>query len=200
MITTLQFVKRFTILALLGTALISVNIFAKKETPDPQPILTLNCQQHNYQFTGGDAILNTAGPAQQLYLIHNASDKTLILNHLPKDPGASAGWASELKPNQWSAIAMSEGKFSLNCIIGSTENYVQNADCHKVLSICDMPHAVFPRLNLGSYWIIENQEFSSVLAGIKKRGIKVKLPQKKKNKTTAAGKKNAKRPSENKSI
>jgi|GEM_PF-5709059 len=44
-------------------------------------------------------------------------------------------------------------------------------NCSKVLSICEMPQASFPKLNLGSYWVTENESFSNLVAEIRRIGI-----------------------------
>lgn len=159
--------------------LVCANVIAKpkKETP-PQPVLTLNCQQKNIQFSDNKVILNPRGETQQLFLLHNTSHQKVLLSHYQVDPTADAGWSSVLDPDRWSVISMDQGKFPLTC--QSNEAGGEYLNCHQVLAVCDMPHAVFPRLNLGSYWAVENQSFKNILAEIKKRGIRVKINKPKK--------------------
>ena len=110
---------------------------------------------------------------QSLYLFHNKSDKSFWLNHpVTKDPGASAGWASEIGVGNWSALTLSnsKGNFVMTCsIIG--DGSVDYLDCKNVVRACRLVDAKFNSENSGSYWVAENKSLNGILAGITSRGI-----------------------------
>jgi hypothetical protein len=172
--------KNSTILLLTTGALFFVPTFygatkapapTQTPAPKPQPIVTLDCEEEHHVAQKNWVLLNADGPSQQLYLLHNTSDKTLLLSHYQPDPGANAGWASELKPGHWSVLAMDKEKFALSCQkIDASGEFL---NCNRVLNICDMPEASFPRLTLGAYWVTENQKFSGLVTEIRKIGIQI---------------------------
>jgi hypothetical protein len=163
-------VKSLAVITGLSISVLAVS--AKADTvnpPPPKPTVTLNCEESHHHMANNLLILNNDGPTQQVYILTNISNTPLLLSHPQTDPGAGAGWASDLKPGYWSAIAMNLEKFTLSCqpnVAGAAP-----LDCAKVLNVCDMPEASFPRLNLGAYWVVENQPMSTSMAEIKKVGI-----------------------------
>lgn len=130
------------------------------------------CVEHGLQFNGKNLALDIDSE-QNLYLFHNTSDKSFWLNHpVGKDPGASAGWASEIGAGNWSALTISNnpGEFVMNCseIGDGTVDYL---DCRNVVKACRLVKAKFNAEGSGSYWVAENKSLNGVLAGITSRGI-----------------------------
>ena len=129
------------------------------------------CIAEGYEFKDNNLVLNESSLKQSLYLFHNISDKSFWLNHpVTKDPGASAGWGSELNTDNWSAIAMSTENFEINCtILGTGE--VKDLDCKEVVKVCKFEKPVFNTENSGSFWVAENKSLKDLLDAIKSRGI-----------------------------
>ena len=113
--------------------------------------------------------------SQVLYLIHNQSPHELWLTHPVKNPSASAGWSSQLKVSQWSAITVAEPEFALSCVEvkPGSEQYV---DCADVVVACEYSDAKFSSSAKGGYWVAENKTLAALLSAIPGRGIQ--LPRK----------------------
>jgi len=163
-------------LVILGTILILLTATACRsdsiETDFPQ-----TCVEDGLKFENSNLVLNKGSSSKQsLYLFHNISDKNFWLNHpVTKDPGASAGWASNLSPGNWSALtidgtAVNMENFEITCsIIG--DGKVEYLDCKGVIKTCRFREPVFKADNVGSYWVAENKPLNSLLEAIKGRGI-----------------------------
>ena len=130
------------------------------------------CIEQGLNYSGKNLVLNIDSD-QSLYVFHNMSDKSFWLNHTnTKNPGASAGWASEIGAGNWSALTLSEnpGEFVITCsIIG--DGSVDYLDCKNVVKACKLADAKFNSDNSGSYWVTENKSLNGILAGITSRGI-----------------------------
>ena len=109
------------------------------------------------------------GKKQQLYLVTNTSKHTIWLTHTKKDPGASAGWASQLAPNQWSALAMDRVGFVFDCT-ESKPGHEQRVACQDVLAVC-LQSATFPAKLPGAFWVAENLPLDQLLSSVEQRGI-----------------------------
>ncbi|MCX7125459.1 MAG: hypothetical protein NTU49_06895, partial [Gammaproteobacteria bacterium] len=83
---------------LLISILFSTSLFAITKFPN-------QCRISGVRFLKESVSLfsqHTAKP--RLYAIENTGKKAIWLTHNAKNPSASAGWASQLMPNHWSAI------------------------------------------------------------------------------------------------
>ena len=136
-----------------------------------EPNFPQGCVAQGYEFKDNNLVLNESSSKQSLYLFHNISDKSFWLNHpVTKDPGASAGWGSELNTDNWSAIAMNSDKFEINCtILGTGE--VKDLNCKEVVKVCKFEKPVFNTENSGSFWVAEDKPLSNLIDAIKSRGI-----------------------------
>jgi hypothetical protein len=130
------------------------------------------CTAESYEFRAQNVILNESSSKQSLYLLHNVSDKSFWLNHvMSKDPGASAGWASELNAGNWSAITINLEDFEMNCTtLGTGE--VKDLNCEEVIKVCKFEKPVFNSEDSGSFWVAENKSLTNLLDDIKSRGIR----------------------------
>lgn len=130
------------------------------------------CVDQGIQVNGKNLVLDK-DTEQSLYLFHNISDKSFWLNHpVTKDPGASAGWASEIGAGNWSALTLSNNNenFVMTCsIIG--DGSVDYLDCKNLVKVCKLVEAKFNSEDSGSYWVAESKSLNSILAGITSRGI-----------------------------
>jgi hypothetical protein len=135
--------------------------------------LPITCQNSNYKFQNDQLLLSTQTKTQQLYLLHNRSTQTILINHQKIPAGASAGWMSELAPQHWSAITVNQKNFTLTCSPSQPGNTV-NKSCQQLLTVCFVPNAVFPKnLQNSAFWITENQTAKKIIAAIKQRKIKI---------------------------
>jgi hypothetical protein len=100
---------------------------------------------------------NTNEPQISIYIFYNKSKKTIILNRKQKkDPGASAGWASELNPGRSSALLINKD-FPLQC--QTNLNTYQTTPCERALNIRHLIKKFDGPIDrqLSSYWLSENK-------------------------------------------
>ncbi len=144
-------------------------------TQDKDSAYPEGCGSEGIEFSGKKVIVNNGtGGALNLFLFHNVSGGAVLLNRGPeKDPGASAGWASELSSGNWSALAINIRDFTLTCAKTGSGNY-EELTCKDVLEACAYSKAVFKAGDSGSYWVEEDKPLNAVLDGIKSRGIGLK--------------------------
>jgi hypothetical protein len=129
-----------------------------------------SCKPDGFQFRNNELVLNP-GSEQGLYLFYNDSANDVWLNHsVGKDPGASAGWASNLNTGNWSAFAINKDNFALTCS-ESEPGAVKELSCDKVLKVCKFAKPYFKPEETGSYWVSEDKPLTNVLGEIKSRGI-----------------------------
>ncbi len=132
------------------------------------------CSAEGYKFSGKELTLNNGiRGVLNLFLFHNVSGDTIYINHEPKNnPGASAGWSTELAAGNWTAITMSKGNFMFTCgkmVPGKFEEVMCGGD----LDVCKFKNPVFNKESNGSYWVSENKPLDATLETIKSRGIEV---------------------------
>ncbi|KTD22466.1 hypothetical protein E3983_01050 [Legionella israelensis] len=113
------------------------------------------------------ALLKTSKTA--LFMIYNRTDNTLWLTHPVENPGASAGWTSELQPGHWSALNIGQD-FTLNCV-ESSPGHEQQVSCKDAIRICRYKKVRFPKNNQGSYWAGENLPLKELLSHLAERGF-----------------------------
>lgn len=132
------------------------------------------CGSHGIKISGEKVILNYGtGDAQGLVLFHNISGQAIILNHTPKDPGASAGWSTELGPGNWSALTTSVPDVDYTCSKAGPASYAE-LTCSKVIEVCAFSNPAFNKAENGTYWVSENKPLEATLETIKSRGIGLK--------------------------
>lgn len=130
-----------------------------------------NCAETGFEYKSGGVILNTDTKSQQsLYLLNNKSDSDYWVTHPVKDPGASAGWTSDINPGNWSAFTVNVPSFELTCM-KTGQSSMDTLSCEKVLRICRIQDPVFKPDMSGNYWVSEDKPLQAVLDEIKGRGI-----------------------------
>ncbi len=156
--------------ALIGTILILAS-FTNCSARDSKYGFPEGCSPSGFEFRGDNLVLNTAsGSEQSLYLFHNISGSDIWLNHPVEDPGASAGWASNLNTGNWSAFAVNKEGFVLSCS-EMGQGSVKTLTCEKVLKVCRFENPVFKQGESGSYWVSEDKPLKAVLDETGSRGI-----------------------------
>ena len=133
------------------------------------------CTNDSYDFNGNNLVLNELSSKDSLYLFHNISDTDYWLNHpVTENPGASAGWASNLSAGKWSALAISGNQksdtFEMTCSTMADNGKITYLDCEEVIKTCRINNPDFGKNN-GSYWVAEDKPLDELLEIIKSRGI-----------------------------
>lgn len=144
----------------------STAIFAVEHFPS-------QCRVSGLRFTGKSISLysqHTAMP--RLYVIHNISKHSLWITHESKSGrGMSAGWASSLHANHWSAILIGRRQFSLICQYQRKSGGVMNTSCRRVIRICQFSHVYTKNPIGGDYWVAENVVYHALVPRIRHRGF-----------------------------
>lgn len=145
--------------------LASVGIFAAEQFPS-------RCRISGLMFSSGQIVLfaqHTAKP--RLYAIHNISNNKLWLTHEVQNPSASAGWASQLFPNRWSAILIMRHRFNLICQMQQKSGAMKRVPCHQVISACQFSSVYSKHPVDASFWVVENVPFKTLALHIHRRGL-----------------------------
>ena len=128
--------------------------------------VALNCASTNVQVAQ-NITLNTTTATPTLYVFHNTSKQAFFFNH-ESGRGMSAGWASQIDPDQWTAILMDKSKFALTCtLVNSAGN--QTTSCAQLVQACQLQTKA--ALSKDNYWVAENKTQAELLAAIKARHL-----------------------------
>lgn len=132
--------------------------------------IQLNCKSSQIKYAQHNLILNTKKANQpQIYVFENESTTPILLNHVKNPPGASAGWASKLNPQNASALMLmpNKHKFVMSC---SVFNSYQSLDCAKVLKVCVVKNLASEKMKtIGDFWVVENKPMNRALDTINKK-------------------------------
>lgn len=135
-----------------------------------------NCSTTHISYDQNNIILSSGQTtsSEQLFLLQNISQQSLGLNHTKQNPGASAGWASQIQAGHWSALVLPAGNksFALSCTHLKSPN--QNVSCKKRLTACEMTRVGFPKNSSGGYWAAEDLSFSKLKQHLQQRGFQLK--------------------------
>jgi len=142
--------------------LISFSAFPQSPTDN-----TPHCVNEGIGFATHQLILNTDSSTQsRIFLIHNTSPGTVILNHQKNTPGGGAGWMSHIDKDRWSAMGMSESNFPLSCMLYAPPKLVLT-DCQNVVTACALPSKNPP----GNYWLVENKFLTDVIKSLEQKAL-----------------------------
>jgi hypothetical protein len=156
--------------AVICAFLLSVS-FLNCKADNASDKLPENCTRAGFEYRGDSVTLNTGKqPSQGLYLLNNISDSDYWVTHPVKDPGASAGWTSDINPGNWSAFTANIPGFELTCV-KTGQSSMETLSCEKVLKVCRISNPVFKPDMSGNYWVSEDKPLGAVLDEIKSRGI-----------------------------
>lgn len=125
---------------------------------------------HPISIKNDVALLKVKKPA--LIVLHNTSEHTVWLTHPIKNPGASAGWTSELSANHWSALFLTPEKesFKLACI-KSIPGHEQRVACVEVLRLCTLSTQSVPKNANTAFWALENINKNDLNPKLVQRGF-----------------------------
>src|SRR3990167_3496083 len=135
------------------------------------------CRVSGLRFSDKAILLfsqHTAKP--RMYVIHNISRKAIWLNHEKKYPSASAGWASSLLPNHWSAILVTDRNFDLQCQFQKKSGAMRAMPCKQMIRVCQFSEFYSKNPLSGGYWVVENVPFRALLSRIDARGFSLPDP------------------------
>lgn len=104
-------------------------------------------------------------PKTHIFLIQNISAQTLWITHPTQNPGASAGYTSELGVGGWSALVLKNPKFALGCV-ESKPGHEQAVSCAEAIRVC--AYTKIPKDTQGNYWLIENVTMPKLRDAIQK--------------------------------
>lgn len=163
------------LLCLLGL-LVSVSASATQAPAilKPQPPKAFACTVVKPRLQENNIILEGArAPTQtnQAYFIKNVSSKSIWLDHPVKNPSASAGWSSYLRPGNWSVFLLDKKDFALNCSV-IHPGKVEILNCTQALSICAPKNLAMTTSRKGSYWVVEDKSYEEALKIFQKRTSK----------------------------
>lgn len=106
-----------------------------------------------------------------LVFINNMSETDLWITHPVTGQSESGGWTSRLQAGNWSALAVDQGPFLLNCI-ESKPGHEQQVPCEKAIGACEMKGVKRPDGAQGKYWAGEDMSLSALTTSLEAKGIK----------------------------
>lgn len=120
----------------------------------------------------GEALtIKTKKPS--LIFMQNLSENNLWLTHPLADPGASAGWTSQLQSEHWSALVVTEASFVLHCT-ESRPGHEQQIPCEDALMACVWKKVKIPSQAKGTFWAAEDKSLAELKAAVLAAGFKLK--------------------------
>lgn len=106
-----------------------------------------------------------------LYFLKNKYDQSIWIDRVnTQNRGMSAGFASYLRPNHWSALISSKPTLIINCAI-MTPGKVTPINCDKVLTVCAAVKWTLQKSPKGTYWLGEDKEWDELAKLLEKRGV-----------------------------
>lgn len=161
-------IKSFFAASIIFAAVFS---FHGRAASGAENALPEGCAESGFRYEGERVILNPgAGDKEGLFLLHNVTGEAFQVTHPVKNPGASAGWASEIGPGRWSAFAAGAEDFALMCVKPEAGD-MKTLPCEEVLKVCGLPNPEMPSDLSGSFWASEDKELKALLEDVKSRGI-----------------------------
>jgi hypothetical protein len=131
------------------------------------------CSPVSFKLEGKNILL--PGPQHSktplIYFFQNKSLQSVWIAHpYLKNRGVSAGWASYLRPGNWSAVVLNKKNFSVSCSMIQPDK-VEPLDCSKTLSICVPQNIVTAAPLEGNYWLADDKKWGEFLQTLEKRGV-----------------------------
>lgn len=136
-----------------------------------------NCKTDQVRVLKQRLILHTKlNHEPHLVLLRNVSKDELIINHVVVHPSASAGWSSYLRPGNYSALMVSQPRFSLICHKMDDGKYIP-VSCNKVITTCYFSHfRDEQKVANGTFWVVEDKPLKTVMQEILARKIFLNTP------------------------
>jgi len=130
------------------------------------------CTPVAFKITDGNTILLTNPPPKTslVYIFTNKSAKSIFIDHPTGGRGASAGWATYIRPGHWSALVLNKKNLSVICATIEPGKVIP-LDCAKNLEVCTpVPEIVTKKLK-GNIWLAEDKEWADFAKLMKRKGV-----------------------------
>lgn len=108
----------------------------------------------------------------KLLFIHNLTDTDLWITHSTKNTTDSNDLTSRLQTGNWSALTITGGIFSLQCI-ESRPGHEQQIPCENSIAVCQWSKVTFPK-NHSNVWAKEDMSLGGLTAAIGASGFVLK--------------------------
>ena len=106
-----------------------------------------------------------------MVVFYNHSALDLWLIHPVKEGTMGAGWTSRLQPGNFTALALQDKEFIIQCI-SSKPGHEQHVPCLGVTNICQWADVTYPKNSeQGTYWAAENKKLTPLMQDLQKRGF-----------------------------
>jgi hypothetical protein len=149
--------KSFTF---FGFLLLSVTLHAESTLP-------VGCKAITVQ---GESVELDA-KKNKLIFIHNITNTDLWITHSAKNTAVSSDLTSRLQAENWSALAIIKGTFSLNCI-ESRPGHEQQIPCENSIAVCQWSKVTFPTNHKQTNsWAREDMSLAGLTAAIGANGF-----------------------------
>lgn len=146
----------------------SVSAFAVTKFPT-------QCRVSGLRYEKDNVVLfaqHTAKP--RLYVMENVARHPIWVIHERKNnPGAGAGWASQMMPTHWSSLLVTRPHFSLTCQFQEKSGKVKTIPCKAVLRACQYSQFFSKNPISSGYWVAENLPYAALALHIRKRGFEL---------------------------
>ena len=108
-------------------------------------------------------ILSSKKPV--MIMVHNLSSNDLWITHSAPEKSAGVDLSSQIGPDKWSALVLTDKTFELKCI-ESQPGHEQQVPCFGLVAICELTKVSAPQKSKTSHWISENMELRALLENL----------------------------------
>ncbi len=132
---------------------------------------TENCTPLHFTVENNDMVLEgNPKTATQVFFFHNKSEKSLFLDRGGDNPGASAGWSTYLRPDNWSVLLLNKKTFTVHCTRIEPGNVI-TLSCKDMIEVCTPPTLTLNKKFKGNFWLVEDKSFENVAKILERKGI-----------------------------
>lgn len=114
--------------------------------------------------------INTKKP--RLIFIHNTTENDLWITHQVADSGANTGSSSRIQANNWSALVVSKGPYTMECI-ESKPGHEQQIPCLGSVVLCQYKKTKMPPSRQPDYWAAEDMSLRALTSAVGGKGFEI---------------------------
>jgi hypothetical protein len=151
----------------LITSLLCIILVARAEAKEIYPYA---CKP----FVIHDETVTLPAKKPRLIMLHNLSNADLWITHPMSEQDTFQSFSTRLQSNHWSALALDDNMFELNCI-ESKPGHEQQVPCAQTLAMCEWP-LTNPDNTQVPVWAAEDMPLTTLTAYMSRHGFE--LPQK----------------------
>lgn len=130
------------------------------------------CEPVNFTMEKNDmALAGNPKTPLQIFFFTNQSDKSIFLDRVSDNPGASAGWSTYLRPGHWSVLVINKKNFTVHCSMIEPGKVIA-LNCKDIIHVCTPPNLLFDKKLKGNYWLVEDKTFEVAIKTLEKKGLK----------------------------